>query len=51
MTLLAHHLEAHHVPVLVALFAAGFFVGWQVISRWLSRGHVAKPGTDQVERG
>jgi hypothetical protein len=35
--LFAHHLEAHHVPVLVALFAAGFFVGWQGLSRWLGR--------------
>ncbi len=33
--LLAHHLEAHHVPVLAALFAAGFFIGWQLLSRWL----------------
>jgi len=37
MTLLAHHLEAHHVPVLASLFAAGFFVGWQVLSHWLAR--------------
>ena len=35
--LLAHHLEAHHVPVLVCLFAAGFFVGWSLLSRWLAR--------------
>jgi hypothetical protein len=40
MTMLfAHHLEVHHVPVLVGLFAAGFFIGWQVLSRWLARGH------------
>ncbi len=37
MMLLAHHLEAHHVPVLAALFAAGFYVGWQLLSRWLTR--------------
>jgi len=36
--LFAHHLEAHHVPVLVGLFAAGFFIGWQALSRWLTRG-------------
>jgi hypothetical protein len=36
--LLAHHLEAHHVPVLAALFAAGFYVGWTGLSRWLARG-------------
>ena len=35
--LLAHHVEAQHVPVLLALFAAGFFVGWQLLSRWLAR--------------
>ena len=33
--LFAHHLEAHHVPVLVGLFAAGFFIGWQALS-WLT---------------
>ncbi len=35
--LFAHHLEAHHVPVLAGLFAAGFFLGWQGVSRWLNR--------------
>jgi hypothetical protein len=39
--LLAHHLEAHHLPVLVSLFAAGFYIGWQMISRWLTRGRAA----------
>jgi len=38
--LFAHHVEAQHVPVLLALFAAGFFVGWSLLSRWLAR----KPG-------
>ena len=33
--LLAHHIEAQHVPVLLALLAAGFFVGWSLLSRWL----------------
>lgn len=35
MPLFAHHLEAHHVPVLLGLFAAGVYVGWQVLGRWL----------------
>jgi hypothetical protein len=34
----AHHLEAHHVPVLAGLFVAGFYIGWQALSRWLARG-------------
>jgi hypothetical protein len=37
--LLAHHLEAHHIPVLVGLFAAGFFIGWQLLSRCLAGRH------------
>jgi hypothetical protein len=38
MTLLfAHHIEPHHYPVLLILFAAGFFVGWSLLSRWLAR--------------
>jgi hypothetical protein len=36
--LFAHHLEAHHFPVLVGLFAAGCFIGWQAVSRWMTRG-------------
>ena len=36
--LLAHHLEAHHFPVLVGLFVAGCYVGWQALSRWLTGG-------------
>jgi uncharacterized membrane protein YciS (DUF1049 family) len=44
--LLAHHLEPHHVPVLAALFAAGFFVGWQMLSRWLVRGKGPACGGD-----
>ena len=35
--LFAHHIEAQHVPVLLAVFAAGFFAGWQLLSRWLAR--------------
>jgi len=30
--LLAHHLEMHHLVVLVTIFAAGFFIGWEVLS-------------------
>jgi hypothetical protein len=37
-TLLAHHLEGHHLPILLCLFAAGFYIGWQGVSRWLMRG-------------
>jgi hypothetical protein len=50
--LLAHHLEAHHVPILVTLFAAGLYIGWQAISRWLTRaprpvtGQPGDPGLD-----
>jgi hypothetical protein len=40
-TLLAHHVEAQHVPVLLALFAAGFWIGWHLLSRW-----TARPGRD-----
>jgi len=39
--LLAHHLETHHLPVLVCLFAAGFYIGWQALSHLLNRGRTA----------
>jgi hypothetical protein len=43
--LLAHHLAPQHFPVLLSLFAAGFFIGWQLLSRWLVRGQSpGKPG-------
>jgi hypothetical protein len=35
--LFAHHVEPQHVPVLLALLAAGFFVGWSLVSRCLAR--------------
>ncbi len=35
--LFAHHLEVHHLPVLACLFAAGFYIGWQTLSRFLAR--------------
>ncbi len=37
MNLLAHHIEGHHVPVLLCLFAAGVYVGWELLGRWLAR--------------
>jgi hypothetical protein len=36
--LLAHHLEWHHVPVLLAVFAVGAWFGWNLVSR------LARPG-------
>jgi hypothetical protein len=35
--LLAHHIEAQHVPVLLALLVSGFFVGWSVMGRVTAR--------------
>jgi len=35
--LFAHHVEAQHVPVLMAIFAAGFYLSWSLISRWVGR--------------
>jgi len=37
MILFAHHIEPMHVPVLIGFLFAGFFVGWQLLSRWLAR--------------
>jgi hypothetical protein len=42
--LLAHHLEAHHYPVLVSLFVAGCYIGWQLLSRWCGNGPVTTAG-------
>lgn len=33
-SILAHHVEAYHVPVLLLLFAAGARIGWQMMSRF-----------------
>jgi hypothetical protein len=33
IALLAHHLELHHVPVLLAIVAAGFWVGLELAAR------------------
>ena len=30
ITLLAHHVEMYHVPVLLVLFTAGAWIGWQL---------------------
>ena len=49
--LLAHHLEVHHVPILLSFFAAGFFIGWQVLSRWLGRPAVADPAKPVPDGG
>lgn len=35
--LFAHHLEAQHVPVLIALLVAGLYIGWSLTSRVLER--------------
>lgn len=32
--ILAHHLEAHHVAIAAALFAAGSVGGWLGVARW-----------------
>ena len=44
--LLAHHLEAHHVPILAVIFVAGFYIGWQGLGRWLKRGPKTVPSKD-----
>jgi uncharacterized membrane protein YciS (DUF1049 family) len=31
--LFAHHVQPEHIPVLAVLFAAGFWLGWQLVSR------------------
>ncbi len=36
MPILAHHLEAHHVGIAIALFAVGMAGGWMVCTRWLA---------------
>jgi hypothetical protein len=33
IALLAHHVEAFHVPVLAAMFGVGCWVGWSLIGR------------------
>ena len=38
--LLAHHVELHHIPVLMAFFASGIWIGWRMTDRLLG-GNVA----------
>jgi hypothetical protein len=33
--LLAHHVELEHLPVLVILWSAGLWIGWQLVTYWL----------------
>jgi hypothetical protein len=44
--LLAHHLEWHHLPVLLALFGTGLWLGWHLVSRALAR-RTAPPDSDR----
>jgi hypothetical protein len=41
MLFLAHHVEPHHVPMLLSMFIAGSWIGWQVTGRFLKRPAVA----------
>jgi hypothetical protein len=34
----AHHVELYHVPVLLVLFAAGAWIGFSAMARWLRGG-------------
>ncbi len=36
--LLAHHLEAHHYPIIACFFAVGVYAGWHLLSSLLGRG-------------
>jgi hypothetical protein len=35
--LFAHHVEMYHVPVLLVLFMAGAWIGWQAVAGLVSR--------------
>ena len=35
ITILAHHLELHHVGIALLLFGVGSSMGWMGCSRWL----------------
>ncbi len=37
MPLFAHHVEMYHVPVLLVLFTAGAWIGWQLFSKMVNR--------------
>jgi hypothetical protein len=47
--LFAHHLEAHHYPVLACLFAAGFYAGWKMLARLLPRRPATQPAPVNVK--
>lgn len=34
---LAHHLEIQHVPVVAAIFAAGLWIGWRLVSKLMEK--------------
>jgi len=37
ITLLAHHVEVHHLPSIFAIFGAGFWIGWRITANFLQR--------------
>ncbi len=37
ITLLAHHMEPQHFPVLAAILAAGAWIGWTLAAKFLRR--------------
>jgi len=36
--LMAHHMELRHVPVVLVIFAAGAWIGSELISKFMKRG-------------
>jgi len=46
-SLLAHHLEVQHFPILILLFAAGVYVGWELLGRLLA---LNRSTTDEPNR-
>ena len=49
MTLLAHHLEHQHLPVLAVFVVVGFWMGWRVVSLALNRRELAKGASSDAE--
>jgi hypothetical protein len=35
--ILAHHVEPQHIPVLLGMLAAGFWIGWNLVSRFVRK--------------
>lgn len=35
--LFAHHLEGHHYPILTCFLIAGFWIGWNLMTRFVTR--------------